>query len=49
MLRAVLWRIYQDRMRAAVAAARAGRYLGFAIIAVGLAELLVRAVWAVSG
>ena len=39
--RAVLWRIYQDRMRAAVAAARAGRYLGFAIIAVGLAELLV--------
>lgn len=47
--RAVLWRIYQDRMRAAVAAARAGRYLGFAIIAVGLAELLVRAVWAVSG
>ena len=49
VLRAVLWRIYQDRMRAAVAAARAGRYLGFAIIAVGLAELLVRAVWAVSG
>ena len=41
VLRAVLWRIYQDRMRAAVAAARAGRYLGFAIIAVGLAELLV--------
>jgi Zn-dependent protease len=41
VLRAALWRRYRDETRAALAAARAGRYLGAVIIAAGVAELLV--------
>jgi Zn-dependent protease len=40
VLRAVLWRRYRDRRRAERGAARAGRFLGAAIIGVGVAELL---------
>jgi Zn-dependent protease len=46
VLRAALWRHYRDETRAALAAARAGRYLGFLIIAAGVAELLA---WASLG
>ncbi len=41
VLRAVLWRRYGDRQRAALAATRVGRYLGFGLIALGVAEILV--------
>ncbi len=40
VLRALLWRHYHDRVRAAVAAAKAGRFIGFALIAAGVAELI---------
>jgi len=39
VLRAVLWRRYGDRRRAERGAARAGRFLGAAIIGIGVAEL----------
>ena len=41
VLRAALWRHYRDETRAALAAARAGRYLGILIIGAGVAGLLV--------
>jgi Zn-dependent protease len=40
VLRAILWRRYHDRRRAERGAARAGRFLGAAIIGLGVAELL---------
>lgn len=40
VLRAALWRHYRDRRRAETAAARAGRFLGAAIIGIGVAVLL---------
>jgi len=40
LLRALLWRRYQDRARAGYTAARVGRALGFILIALGFAELL---------
>jgi Zn-dependent protease len=40
VLRAILWRHYRDRVRAAVAATRAGGVLGIVIILAGLAELV---------
>lgn len=40
VLRAVLWRRYGDRRRAALAATKVGRYLGFGLMALGLAEAL---------
>jgi len=40
VLRAILWRRYRDRLRAEVAAARAGQVLGAGIVAVGMAEVL---------
>lgn len=40
VLRAVLWRRWGDRIRADVAAARAGRGLGGGLIAIGLLQLL---------
>jgi Zn-dependent protease/CBS domain-containing protein len=44
VLRAFLWRRYADPVRAGVAAARAGRILAFALIALGLVEFLAGAV-----
>jgi Zn-dependent protease len=41
VLRAALWRRYRDETRAALAAARAGQYLGVVIIGAGVAGLLV--------
>jgi len=41
VLRAVLWRRYGDRQRAALAATRAGRFLGYGLMAVGAAEFLL--------
>ncbi len=41
VLRAVLWLHYRDRQRAALAAATVGRYLGFGLMLIGLAEILV--------
>ena len=40
VLRALLWRHYRDRRRAESAAARAGQFLGAAIVAASVAELL---------
>jgi hypothetical protein len=40
VLRALLWRRYRDRRRAAVAAAQAGQFLGAGIIGIGAAGLL---------
>ena len=40
VLRAILWRHYGDRRRAESAAARAGQFLGGAIVAAGMAEVL---------
>ena len=40
VLRAVLWRIYRDRTRAATTAARAGWYLGLVLAAGGVFELI---------
>ena len=40
VLRALLWRHYRDRRRADAAAGRAGQFLGGAIVAAGVAELL---------
>ncbi len=40
VLRAILWRHYRDRRRAESAAARAGQFLGGAIVAAGMAEVL---------
>lgn len=39
VLRAVLWRRYRDRDRAAVTAARSGRYLGAVLTGLGVVEL----------
>lgn len=41
VLRGVLWRVYGDRTRAAVASAKAGWYIGLALIAAGVAELVL--------
>jgi Zn-dependent protease len=41
LLRALLWRHYKDRARASYRAARVGRALGFVLIALGLAELVL--------
>jgi hypothetical protein len=41
VLHAALWRHYRDETRAALAAARAGQYLGIVIIGAGVAGLLV--------
>ncbi|WP_083865571.1 site-2 protease family protein [Nocardia brevicatena] len=41
VLRAVIWRMSGDRLRAATVAARSGRMLGLALIVVGAAELIV--------
>ena len=41
LLRALLWRHYNDRARAGYRAARIGRALGFVLIALGLAELIL--------
>jgi Zn-dependent protease len=41
VLRAALWRHYHDRRRAEVAAARAGQFVGAAVIGLGLAYLLL--------
>jgi len=41
ILHAYLWRRSRDRVRAAVSAARAGRVVAFALIAIGLLEFLV--------
>lgn len=46
VLRAVLWRHYRDRRRAGIAAARAGRFLGAAIVGAGLADMLL---WSILG
>ena len=43
LLRAVLWKVHGDRVRAAVSAARAGRILGALLIAVGLWRLFTGA------
>lgn len=43
LLRAVLWKVRGDRIWAAVIAARAGRFLGMALIAFGLWQFLVGA------
>lgn len=40
VLRALLWRHYRDRLRAAVAATKAGQVIGFILIAAGIAELI---------
>lgn len=42
VLRAFLWRRHGDKVRAAVGAARAGRTLGIALIALGLLQFLAR-------
>lgn len=44
VLRAVLWRLGGDRYKAAVWSARAGRGLGFVLVALGFVELLARGV-----
>src|SRR5690606_15728156 len=41
VLRAVLWARWNDRDRAAVAAARAGRMFGFGLIVLGFLQILV--------
>jgi len=41
VLRALLWRHYGDRVRAALAATRVGRFVGFGLIVLGLAEFLL--------
>ena len=41
VLRAILWRRYRDRRRAELAAARAGRFLGVAVVMLGLADVIV--------
>jgi Zn-dependent protease len=41
LLRALLWRHYNDRARAGYTAALVGRALGFVLIALGLAELIL--------
>jgi Zn-dependent protease len=43
LLRALLWRHYQDRARAADIAARVGRALGFTLLAVGVLEVFAGA------
>lgn len=40
ILRAVLWRWRGDRVRAAVAAARAGRVFGYVLVALGIAQVV---------
>jgi len=40
VLRAILWRRYGDRQRAALAATRGGRYVGFGLMLLGLADVL---------
>jgi Zn-dependent protease/predicted transcriptional regulator len=51
VLRAVLWAVQGDRVRATSTAARAGRALGYLLIGVGLAEVagvsMVRGLWLV--
>ena len=41
VLRAILWRHYGDRNRAATSAARSGRYLGVLLAVLGVAEFLL--------
>ncbi|GAA0389107.1 site-2 protease family protein [Microbispora corallina] len=40
ILRAILWSVWHDQARAAVAAARAGRVFGYALIALGFLQLV---------
>ncbi|MFI6738806.1 site-2 protease family protein [Nonomuraea sp. NPDC050451] len=40
VLRAILWARWHDRSRAAIAAARAGRWFGYALIAVGFLQVV---------
>ncbi|MET7331671.1 site-2 protease family protein [Nonomuraea sp. NPDC005650] len=41
VLRAILWARWRDRSRAAIAAARAGRWFGYVLIAVGFLQVVV--------
>jgi Zn-dependent protease/CBS domain-containing protein len=41
VLRAILWKVQGDRVRAAIRASQAGRVLGWSLVAAGLAELLL--------
>lgn len=41
VLRAILWRHYGDRQRAALAATRGGRYVGFGLMLLGVADVLI--------
>lgn len=41
LLRAALWRRHGDRLRAATAASRAGRWFGWLLVGVGLVEFLI--------
>jgi len=41
VLRALLWRLWNDQARAQMAAARSGRFLGGTLIALGIAEILL--------
>jgi Zn-dependent protease len=41
LLRAILWRHHRDRARASAGAARAGRVLGTALVALGLVEVVL--------
>jgi Zn-dependent protease/CBS domain-containing protein len=47
VLRAALWRWWRDRVRAAVAAARAGRVFGYVLVALGI--LQVATGWGLAG
>lgn len=40
ILRAIIWRVRGDRLRAAVAATRAGRVFGLALVGVGLVQIV---------
>jgi Zn-dependent protease/CBS domain-containing protein len=43
IVRAIAWRLGRDRLRASLLAARLGRMLGFALMALGLAEVVLGA------
>jgi len=43
VLRALLWVVWRDRTRAAVTAARAGRYFGYGLIVLGLLQVVTGA------
>ncbi|MBP2703030.1 site-2 protease family protein [Microbispora sp. RL4-1S] len=51
VLRAILWSVWGDRVRAAVAAARAGRMFGYVLVALGFLQLVsglgIQGVWLV--